>query len=131
MFISAKKLILANAARLVLLQIDIKKHAYGSHAWRQACELFQAQYDQLAFPGGLTKAFACLKQQDLTTIQRQQVQVILMQAIKAKYWLYPKYGRLACKVCDPAFVAQIEQLISSSIDAREIWWAKKILAAIK
>ena len=33
-------------------------------AWKQACEAFHSNYDRLAFPGGLTRAYDRLKQRD-------------------------------------------------------------------
>jgi hypothetical protein len=36
----------------------------GFAAWRQACEAFHSNYDRLAFPGGLNRAYDHLKQGD-------------------------------------------------------------------
>ena len=36
-------------------------------AWREACAVFHARYDALAFPGGLAAAFVRLAAGDLTT----------------------------------------------------------------
>lgn len=37
--------------------------------WQQACEEFHASYDQLAFPGGLSKGLDLLKAGDMTTAE--------------------------------------------------------------
>lgn len=38
-------------------------------AWKQACEVFHSNYDRLAFPGGLTRAYDLLKKPDEAIIE--------------------------------------------------------------
>lgn len=38
-------------------------------AWTQACEAFHSNYDRLAFPGGLTRAYELLKKLDAAVIE--------------------------------------------------------------
>ena len=41
----------------------------NANAWRQACAAFHSNYDRLAFPGGLTRAYDLLEKPDAAIIE--------------------------------------------------------------
>lgn len=69
-------LIQQNAARLKALQAKVHR-TYRSRsqsqrdyeAWEEACQRFHAEYDSLAFPGGLTRGLELIRQSDHPTIE--------------------------------------------------------------
>jgi hypothetical protein len=71
------ELILQNAQSLNMLKDDIDrtyKKRDESHealkSWENACDFFHASWDNLAFPGGLSKEMELLKKHDSTAIDQ-------------------------------------------------------------
>lgn len=69
-------LIQQNATRLKALHAEVHRtHRRRSQsqrdyeAWEAACREFHAQYDSLAFPGGLTRGLEKIRQSDHPTIE--------------------------------------------------------------
>lgn len=70
---SMMKLILQHADEINVLHSAIdetyKHKKTDENAWRQATQKFHALYDKLAFPGGLEKGLALLKEYDPSIIE--------------------------------------------------------------
>lgn len=65
-----------NAARLKALYAEVNRTVQSRsqsqrdyEAWEEACQRFHAEYDSLAFPGGLTKGLELIRQSDHPTIE--------------------------------------------------------------
>src|SRR5438477_5860733 len=79
----------ANAAKLEKLretvhQMSRERNKSPEHAaaWREAARAFHAEYDKLAFPGGISREFELLEVGDVTAVE------MAIQFLEANPWFF-------------------------------------------
>jgi len=82
--------------------------------WQEACRRFHSEYDSLAFPGGLDKAFSQLKAGDPTTIE------MVVRFLEADPYFF--FGRVIIKNISSSISAEIPyRTIRRSACGRSFW----------
>lgn len=72
-----------------------------------------------------------LKSAVLTKQQIEQLQEILINALKSDSRFYMECCRLARKIQDPQFQEKIQSIIAQSHDKREVYRARKMLESMR